>query len=229
MNYRLYTTWGFKIFINADESSMMKDRTTQSYEVCKFQWLINNLNPEDVFVDVGANKGDFTLLAASRCKHVYSIEPHPDNLYWLRKSVSANEFTNISIIEGCACDFTGKVSLKIGEKSGYHSIVREFPSHIMVSSFQLDNILPQKVPIVMKIDVEGAESLVLKGCENTLKYIRSILIDVDGGDVQKIENQLSNYSVVHREGNERFFTQNIAVQCGCKHNPDSSHPMEKYA
>lgn len=204
MSYQLYNIRNFNIFLDIDESEMMVSRTTLSYEPLKFQWLNNNLSPSDIFVDVGANKGDFTLFAANKCNHVYCIEPHPDNLYWINQSISKNQFTNISVVEGCANSFNGNVSLNIGPKSGYHSITRTFSNSIKVNSFRLDYILSNKYPIVMKIDVEGAELLVLQGCFEILKNIRAFLIDVDGGDIKEVKRLLSNYKTIYSNGNEIF-------------------------
>jgi len=207
MSYQLYNIRDFNIFLDVEESEMMKSRTTLSYESLKFQWLENNLTINDIFVDVGSNKGDFTLFAANKCNYVYCIEPHPDNLYWIRQSLIKNKFTNIVVVDGCANSFNGTISLNIGDKSGYHSITRKFSNSITVNSFRLDSIIPyNKYPIVMKIDVEGAELLVLQGCRDILQNIRALLIDVDDGDIEGVKRLLPNHAIIHLYGNEIFLS-----------------------
>lgn len=205
MSYQLYDTWGFLIYLDVAESSMMMDRKHERYEPNKFKWLSDNLKSTDVFIDVGSNKGDFTLFAASRCKKVYSIEPHPDNIQWLNKSIDANQFSNVEVIEGCAIDVNGKVMLSVGAKSGHHSLVRQTNNTIAVDGFRLDSKITDDDSIVCKIDVEGAEKIVLAGMDGIMKNIRAFLIDVDSGDVLGVKHMLKDYQVVHRSGNELFF------------------------
>ena len=206
MSYQLYKIRGHSIFLDVDESEMMLNRIRLTYETEKFDWLQENLTLDDDFVDIGANKGDFTLFCSDKCKNVYCVEPHPENVKWIQRSINNNGFTNIRLLNGCANAYDGEVNLYIGGKSGYHSIVRKFSNFITVKSFRLDTILPSNYPIVIKIDVEGAELLVLEGCQNLLTNIRAFLIDVDDGDMNAITNLLPGYKIVYLRGHEIFLS-----------------------
>jgi len=206
--YKLYETHGFKIYLDANESGMMKSRTVEKYEVQKFKWLKNNLTQQDTFIDVGANKGDFTLLSSLYCSKVYSVEPHPNNIKWLEKSIAENQFKNIDVLEGCATEFTGTVNLYEGAKSGYHSTKQKNRnSFIEVSAFRLDDIVKEE-SLVVKIDVEGSEINVLEGLQNIMHNIRAFLIDVDSGDHKGVLSFLKDYTIKYRSGKEIIAIQN---------------------
>lgn len=204
MGYEVYETWGFKIYLDVNESGMMQNRSQEKYEVNKFEWLSENLTKDDTFIDVGCNKGDFTLLAASRCKKVYAVEPHPDNIEWIRKSIELNGFDNIEILDGCAMDKTCDVKLGIGAKSGHHSITVPRNSHMTVSGFRLDDIIKED-NLVVKIDVEGAEKLVLDGMTGIMNKMRACYIDLDSGDFDGVQNRMEGFELIQRVGRDLLF------------------------
>ena len=194
MAYEVHNTYGFEIYLDIQESSMMAARASERYETAKFKWLQNNLTSKDVFIDVGANKGDFTLLAAMHCDKVYSVEPHPENIEWLKKSIALNSFMNVDVIEGCATTFSGTVDLGIGSKSGHHSITAHRSKSMPVRGFRLDDVIPSKhTQLVVKIDVEGAEKLVLEGMKHIMHNVRAFLIDVDSGDLEGVKKYLDGF------------------------------------
>ena len=195
--YKVYNTHGFQIYLNVTESGMMKARASEQYEPNKFEWLKNNLTSKDVFIDVGANKGDFTLLAAMYCSEVYAVEPHPDNIEWLKKSIDLNNYNNVNVLQGCATDCPGKVDLGIGGLSGHHSITAPRNKSIPVTGFRLDESIPSNhTQLVVKIDVEGAEKLVLEGMKHIMHNVRAFLIDVDSGDVQGVKQYLHGFDFI---------------------------------
>ena len=199
--YQVHNLHGYKIYLNENESPMMKARVKSSYEPLKFKWLKSNLTHNDVFVDVGANKGDFTLLAALYCNKVYSVEPHPENLKWLTESISLNDFNNVEVLAGCATNNAGTVELGVGSMSGHHSITAKRHSHITVDAFRLDEKIKEK-SLVVKIDVEGAEKLVLEGMSNIMRNVRAFLIDVDSGDHVGVKNFLSEFDIITHANRE---------------------------
>jgi FkbM family methyltransferase len=204
MGFEIYETYGFKIYLDTSESPMMKARAAENYEVEKFRFLSSVLTKDITFIDVGANKGDFTLHAARYAGRVFSIEPHPDNLSWLRKSVDLNSFDNVTIIPGCATDSEGECILNVGRYSGHHSLVRYEHSRISVAGFRLDR-LGIAGDIVVKIDVEGAEKLVLAGSSDILSQFRYALIDVDSGDYEGVRTLLPGMELIKRSGKEVFY------------------------
>jgi FkbM family methyltransferase len=166
-------------------------------------------NPKegDVVVDVGAHFGRYALIAASKVKHgqVFAIEAHPGNFRLLERSVKLNKLHNVTAYQ-CAA-YSKKTRLKLylpDEDLGYtmhHSIMADYlvskykqynarkieDQFIEVEADALDNLLPVPEINWLKIDVEGAELDVLKGCSKILTSSNdiSILIEVHGKETYK--------------------------------------------
>ncbi len=139
-------------------------------------------------VDVGANIGWFTLLSASiigTSGTVIAYEPEPDAFSLLSKSVKLNEFANVKAIQKCVADSTRSMELYLATQNlGGHSIVSQVGnSSITVNSVTLDETLSgmgiNRIDI-MKIDAEGAEPQVIKGCVSHLSDVRNIIMEWNG-------------------------------------------------
>lgn len=179
--YRLYELDRYKIWLNISESVMMYARSIGKYEIAKSVLIQRTLGQGDVFVDVGANKGDFTLLAAAvvgTSGTVLSIEPHPENVHWINASIAENGFENIEVLQLACSDRDGTAQLHVARRSGGHSIVRSGRDAIEVPTRRLDDLVTERgIERVhaIKIDVEGAERLVLDGAAETLRRHRPVV------------------------------------------------------
>jgi FkbM family methyltransferase len=116
--------------------------------------------------DCGANVGYFTLLFSRLVGpggRVFSFEPLPANAAHLRQHVDINKRTNVTIIEAALADYDGKAPFSSGGSAS--KLVPE--GSVEVDCRSIDSLgLPP--PDVMKIDVEGAEELLVKGAEETI-------------------------------------------------------------
>lgn len=148
------------------------------------------LRPGSIFVDAGANKGDFTLLAAKMLGNsgmVIAFEPEPQNFDWLRKSIGLNGYTNITIYQAALSDKNGAAELYLGVKSGWHSLIKGQVDRdrgvITVPIRMLDDILDlpgaEGRPCMIKIDVEGAELNVLRGAAGLLSRGSDVILLID--------------------------------------------------
>jgi len=181
--YRIYQLDGYRMYLNVSESIMMAWRACGNYEPHKHQLMKNTLRPGMTFIDVGANKGDFTLLAASRVGpqgRVLAFEPHPDNTYWLRQSIALNRFTNITLVEAALSNSNGRENLFEGSGSGQHSLLKQADGQRAwcVNTYRLDDYLAAEGIDQMdaiKIDVEGAEWQVLEGARGTLQRCKPVV------------------------------------------------------
>lgn len=150
-----------------------------------------NIGRGGVFVDVGAHVGYYSLKAANvvgPSGHVLAIEPNPDTLPTLRANIQANG-DNMIAVEPVACsDSEGMLTLFAAprENTGASSLSKANASHagIATKSFQvrsrpLDALVDENQLTrvdVIKIDVEGAELLVLKGAQRTLDRYHPVII-----------------------------------------------------
>jgi len=148
----------------------------------------------DVVVDVGANIGYFTLLAARLVGpkgKVFSFEPEPLNFRYLTKNIELNNYSQVFAYQMAVSNKNGKTKLYLCDyDSGHHTInkyegvkaySRGRPTRkhsVEIETVVLDDFLKEKTNHidVVKIDVEGAELLVIKGMEEILKKNRNIKI-----------------------------------------------------
>jgi FkbM family methyltransferase len=188
--YYPYKFEGGRVYLNIKESRMMLMRALGCYEESKHLAFKRFLQPGATFVDVGCNKGDFTLLASRLVGpqgRVLSFEPHPENCRWIRKSIAKNEYSNISLHEMALSDSNGTAQLHIGEKSGFHTLLAGQPQReqgiIEVKTRRLDDLLAEvgfDRPVnALKIDVEGADMHVLRGARETIARSPGIVIFLD--------------------------------------------------
>ena len=138
-------------------------------------WLIRTLlRPGDVFIDVGANAGYYSLLAArlvGPTGRVLSVEPIPPTAERLKANIALNGFGNIWVIEAAASDETGEIVLTIPEsgQAGMTTVRQVKGSSWRVKCDRLDRLLRDVgVPRMLKVDVEGAELRALRGLEGLL-------------------------------------------------------------
>jgi FkbM family methyltransferase len=186
---------GGKIYLNLKESHMMVEKALGVYEYWKTGLLAALVKPGMTIVDAGANKGYFTLLFAklmSDCGKVLSFEPHPRNYYWLSKSVSINKYKCVKLYPVALSAEEKQATFYRGRKSGWGSLVpgpgtARDQKPFLVKTRRLDEILREeginKLDL-LKIDVEGAELLVLAGAQKILRKSKDlkIVMDVDVRD-----------------------------------------------
>jgi len=144
---------------------------------------------DTVFVDVGAYLGLYTVWACRRARRVISIEPNPAALAYLKVNIALNECSNAIIVPKALSDRRGYAKLKIpketeeGRIPTVSSIVWDYKEafEVEVEMDTLDSVL-EEVGVdsvdVLKIDVEGAEGLVVRGAEKTLKKAKAVLIEI---------------------------------------------------
>jgi FkbM family methyltransferase len=134
-------------------------------------------------IDVGANIGYYTLLAAqllqqeSKGYKVHAFEPESKNFSNLSNNVSLNDFTNVEKYNLALSDKKGKAKLYTSKiESGEHNITGSHnlkDNSCEISTTTLDELWYSKGTKqirVIKIDVEGAECKVLSGASRTLTH-----------------------------------------------------------
>lgn len=141
------------------------------------------------FVDAGANIGFFTVLAARIVGpggRVFAIEMLPVTADQLRRNIDANELSNVTLLQYALSDRDGETLLATipRGKFGRASIVRnsEDSDQVQVEARTLDSLLVDSGPIdLLKMDLESAEFLALKGAPRVLRTTRSIIFEeLDG-------------------------------------------------
>ena len=133
------------------------------------------VRPGDLAIDVGANIGFFTVLCgllAGPGGRVLAIEPMPSNINTMRRNLKLNGLQNVEIVQ-CACsDFVGSGVFQDGENLSVGRLARSnVRGGRLVQISSIDSLLASDDRPVrfIKVDVEGAELMVLHGAKKAIE------------------------------------------------------------
>lgn len=153
------------------------------YEPATTAVFRETLKPGMTVVDVGANVGYYTLLAAGLVGEkgrVYAFEPEPENYALLVKNVQANGYRNVVCLRQAVSDQSGQVPFFLSWGSEAHSLSADIASSrrsIQVEATSLDEFFRKEgwPPVgLIKMDIEGAESLALDGMKELIKRSKNL-------------------------------------------------------
>lgn len=170
---------GSKIYVDSRDTGvapfLLKWGIHEKYETMLFKKLIKK---GMVVVDIGANFGYYTLLAARLVGDegkVFAFEPDPYNYSLLAKNIGANGYNNVIPVQKAILHKSGKMKLFLDKNNlGAHSLSEPIPSNkggsILVEVISLDEFFKDKdyTIDVIKMDVEGSEMKVLQGMTNLI-------------------------------------------------------------
>jgi FkbM family methyltransferase len=140
------------------------------HEFADMGFVLHLLRPDDLFVDVGANVGSYTVLASAVCgARSIAIEPDPETMRSLLRNVQINSIGDrVRTIEAAAAARRGNVQLTVG-LDATNRVVADWPAARQVRAETLDAILGASDPTLIKIDVEGYEHQVISGALETVR------------------------------------------------------------
>jgi FkbM family methyltransferase len=196
-------------------------------------WIERRLSHGDVFVDVGANVGYFTLLAA-KCVgttgKVVAIEPQPEIFQHLSAHVTANALQNVRLVNEAAVgpDEAGTVTLYWGGDANIGSTSMlshgEQSRSTTAAARPLASILTDdecRRARIIKIDVEGVEAKAVRGlCLESGRFRDDLELAVEVSDAPNDQSQrmhflrymedLGFHAYISRDSNDGF--RDLAVK-----------------
>lgn len=141
--------------------------------------LMSKLEPDDVFYDIGSDRGWYSCFASQvlTAGNIVAFEPHPARRRVLKRNLEHNEITHKTTLRPEALsDINGTAefgyAIEVGKSAG------EFEAELARGD-ELINRVELPNPTVLKIDVEGAEHSVLKGLEKTISTPECRLVYVE--------------------------------------------------
>jgi FkbM family methyltransferase len=170
-------------------------------------------------IDIGANVGQFAV-AASRLfadAHVCSIEPDSRTATRLRNNLKSEQ--NANVLVTAVGDYVGEVVFHVNNDSQVSSMlalgqdrVSAFPQSKVVEEISvpistLDALFIQhqfEKPILVKIDVQGAEDKVIRGSGKFLQDVDWVLMEVTFADLYEGEMDFQNISNLMAESGFKF-------------------------
>lgn len=168
-------------------TELWRARTLAVKEAGTVEWIKAEVRPGDVFCDIGANVGLYTLMAAKRVGPrglVYAFEPHVGNVYSLLHNVSRNGFSkNVRVISAALHESEGFFDFHYqqaepGSSMSQLADTRDAAGQEFQPAFTeykyattLDRLVQRgelRAPDLIKIDVDGNELLIVRGMRNLL-------------------------------------------------------------
>lgn len=135
----------------------------------------DNLRAGDLFIDVGANVGSYTIWAAELGAYVIALEPAIDTFALLEENVALNGYP-VRTIRAAAGAIGGIARFT----SGRDCVNRIDPQgSVEAEVVTIDSIIGDRVVAGMKVDVEGFELDVLMGCKRALSQSRLRMIQLE--------------------------------------------------
>lgn len=155
------------------------------HEHIDMAFVLHVLRRADHFLDIGANVGSYTILAAVTGAEVTSIEPISRTFRHLQRNVTMNGFDGvITTWQGGVSDTTGTKTFTSGLDTANHvRAASDTGDSVDVPVTTIDSLLHGRIPTVIKIDVEGYEHHVLQGGRRTLADPRllAVVVERSGG------------------------------------------------
>jgi FkbM family methyltransferase len=176
---------GAKFIAGRGEHGLTGNIYNGLHEFHDMAYVLHALNDADLFIDVGANVGSYTVLACGVVgAEGYCFEPVPSTYRRLVMNLSVNNLlSRVQHFNQGVGDRSGVLRFTSEQDSTNHVLADgEADAHaVEVPVVPLDECLQQS-PSMMKIDVEGYETMVLKGAARVLGDARlnSLLIELNG-------------------------------------------------
>lgn len=141
------------------------------HEHGEMAFLLHALRPGDLFVDIGANVGSYTVLAAGAVgAGTVTVEPIPSTFEFLQDNIRINRLENL--VEAHRIGLSGEpgeLRFTTRNDTTNHVAADDEPGETTtVPVTTLDALMAGRTPTVMKIDVEGHEAKVLAGARAVL-------------------------------------------------------------
>ncbi len=192
-------------------------------EAGTMRWIDGEVRAGDIFMDIGANIGIYTLAAAHRVGktgRVYAFEPHKMNGVSLLRNLAASGLADRVDFFACALsdashvlpfNYVSLTSASSGSQLGHTRVAgasREFRpvAREMLAAVTVDDLLGSgaiKPPNLVKIDVDGNEIKILQGMKKLLAgkdRPRALQVELNVGEQEEIASFLADcgYALAER-------------------------------
>jgi FkbM family methyltransferase len=194
-----------QFFVRKGEHGIIGNIYTGLHEFADMGFLLHFLRQDDLFVDIGANSGSYSLLATAAIgARGIAIEPVHATFSRL---VANNRLNNLGARLQCLNIALGDTNGTIKFTSDYDTVNHVVANDEIISCCidvpvsRLDDILQDNTPALIKIDVEGFETPVVNGADATLRKnsLKALILELNGSgdryhyDERKILQSLLDY------------------------------------
>lgn len=154
------------------------------HEFADMAFILHALRANDLFLDVGANIGSYTVLASGVCgARTIAFEPDPETAEHLSRNVEINELGSLVELHKVALgDAAGETAFTMGLDTVNHVALAGKAHTRVVPMRRLDDIPGICKAKLIKLDVEGFEARVLAGAHQVLASPSLIAVETEAQD-----------------------------------------------
>lgn len=162
-------------------------RDGKVYEPFEIEIVRNVVKKGDTAVDIGAMIGCYTLVFAKlvgETGKVFAFEPEPENYEILQKNISINGYKNTNIVKKAVSNVDGEMRLYIADGNlGMHTLGKPInwkPREVVnIRTVRLDSCFKGSQISFIKMDIQGAEGLALRGMEDVLQRSKQVKMIIE--------------------------------------------------
>jgi len=179
---------GSKMYLDLDDKGISRELFVNNIREPFLTELIKKtIKKGDIIVDIGANIGYYALLEAKLVGDkgkVYAIEPVSQNLNLLKRNISLNNYSNIEVFQLAIGNENKTSRIFLSEESNWCSMIKTNNIKVVgtapVKLVTLDSFLKNKpYPDIIRMDVEGDETEIIKGMKNILSVKRPLKLFIE--------------------------------------------------
>ena len=223
MRVRLYDKGHRSVYLCESKHDAQRPMSLWIKEEGTMRWIDGEVGAGDIFMDIGANIGIYTLAAAHRVGktgRVYAFEPHKMNGVSLLRNLEASGLADRVDFFACALSDASRVlpfnyvslaSASSGSQLGhtrvagadrdFRPVAREMLAAVSVDALMADGTI--KPPNLVKIDVDGNEIKILHGMKKLLTgkdRPRALQVELNAGEQEEIVSFLADcgYALAER-------------------------------
>ena len=176
---------GLTVFLNPRDPVLSPALAFGIYENYEVEVFRQFCRPGETVVDIGANIGLYTAVASARvgkAGKVIAIDPHPESYACLQKTIERNGLTQVTSFNVAVGDGKRSVELFVTDENKADSRIYDDAGRrekIPTKMIDLDHLLAENAihhVDVIKMDIQGAEALALKGMSRTLAENQRLVV-----------------------------------------------------
>jgi FkbM family methyltransferase len=182
---------GVKLVVGPGMTGVTGELYTGLLEFEDSLFTLHLLRPGELFADVGANAGTYSLLASkiAHC-HVIAFEPAASAAEMLRTNLALNGVTDqVEVVEKGVSDKASVLRFTTNKDALNRVTISEGPGTTAIHVDTLDALLGDREPSFIKIDVEGHEKQVIDGAQRAFASPKLLAIQIETGE-KAIENEV---------------------------------------
>ena len=210
----------FPLVVNAARDQII---ASHLLECGHWEWSESNLlsrliRPGQRVIDVGANLGYYTVLAAicvGATGEVWAFEPEPENFRLLAANVALNGCRNVALMQMAAGEIRGTAMLHLSPNNrgdhrlGWNAQSGPIRESVVIEVISIDECLPQQTVDIVKIDTQGTELEVLRGMQQLIVRNRDrlmLMIEFAPGLLRVAGASVADYAATFMVHGAQVFT-----------------------